>query len=76
MMSSILLKLIGFVHGDGMIINVYLYVKLMCKGVCRVLATFLVKHPAAKGCTDDDTLAILPIYIYIQGVERPSGAFA
>jgi hypothetical protein len=23
----------------------------------------LVKHPAAKGCTDDGTLAIVPIYI-------------
>jgi hypothetical protein len=22
-----------------------------------------VKHPAAKGCTDDGTLAIIPIYI-------------
>jgi hypothetical protein len=22
-----------------------------------------VKHPAAKGCTDDGTLAIVPIYI-------------
>jgi hypothetical protein len=21
-----------------------------------------MKHPAAKGCTDDDTLAIVPIY--------------
>jgi hypothetical protein len=24
-----------------------------------------LKHPAAKGCTDDDTLAIVPIYIPI-----------
>jgi hypothetical protein len=23
-----------------------------------------MKHPAAKGCTDDGTLAIVPIYIY------------
>jgi hypothetical protein len=23
-----------------------------------------VKHPAAKGCTDDDTLTIVPIYLY------------
>jgi hypothetical protein len=31
---------------------------------CLPLA-FPVKHPAAKGCTDDDTLAIVPIYIPI-----------
>jgi hypothetical protein len=31
-----------------------------------------VKHPAAKGCTDDGTLAIIPIYI--QGDTRPTGA--
>jgi hypothetical protein len=24
---------------------------------------FMVKHPGAKGCTDDGTLAIVPIYI-------------
>jgi uncharacterized protein (DUF779 family) len=23
-----------------------------------------MKHPAAKGCTDDGTLAIVPMYIY------------
>jgi hypothetical protein len=29
------------------------------------IPTQYLKHPAAKGCTDDDTLAIVPIYIPI-----------
>jgi hypothetical protein len=25
-----------------------------------------MKHPAAKGCTDDGTLAIVPIYVVVR----------
>jgi hypothetical protein len=36
------------------------------KAFCSMAAQVCdVKHPAAKGCTDDDTLAIVPIYIPI-----------
>jgi hypothetical protein len=33
--------------------------------VCALVQVLVLKHPAAKGCTDDDTLAIVPIYIPI-----------
>jgi hypothetical protein len=37
---------------------------IMCV-IASFVARHLVKHPAAKGCTDDGTLAIVPIYIPI-----------
>jgi hypothetical protein len=35
-----------------------------CEGIYRN-AMVQVKHPSAKGCTDDGTLAIVPVYIPI-----------
>jgi hypothetical protein len=32
------------------------------KSIYRLVNPLLVKHPAAKGCTDDGTLAIVPTY--------------